>query len=128
MNRTVVMTLGFLLVFFGIQLNIVDSYVLTPRVATFISTKFNNDPAFQNNAINANQQLGTFNQQTGTFNQQPGPFTQAGFTTGQQNQPIGLVGAANQGVNRVIRPPGWIGWPVMFLGAVFFLNALTMRK
>ena len=114
MNRTVVMTLGFLLVFFGLQLNIVDSYVLTPRMANFLSDQFPDSPTIQNNVINANQQ--------------PGTFTQAGFSTGQQNQPIGLRVPSPQGVNRVIRPPGWIGWPLMFLGAVFFLNALTIRK
>ena len=49
------MTLGFLLVFFGIQLNAVDSYVLTPRVANFVSDNFSGSPPFENNAINVNQ-------------------------------------------------------------------------
>ena len=120
MNRTAVMTLGFLLVFFGLQLNIVDSYVLTPRMANFLSVRFPDSPAIQNNVINANQQPGAFTP--------PGNFTQAGFSTGQQNQPAGLRVPSPQGVNRVVRPPGWVGWPIMFLGAVFFLNALTIRK
>jgi len=117
MNRTVVMTLGFLLVFFGIQLNVVDSYVLTPRMANFLSDKLPETPANQINAIDANQQLGT--------------FTQAGYSNGQPNQPGVLrmpMSTGVNGANRVIRPPGWIGWPIMFLGAVFFLNGLTIRK
>jgi len=114
MNRTVVMTLGFLLVFFGIQLNVVDSYVLTPRMANFLSDKFPDAPTNQPNVIDANQQ--------------PGTFTQAGYSNGQQLQQTVVRMPTPTGVNRVIRPPGWIGWPIMFLGAVFFLNGLTMRK
>ncbi len=112
MNRTVIMTLGFLLVFFGIQLNAVDSYVLTPRVANFVSDNFSGSPPFENNAINVNQ--------NGT------PFVQTGYAP---NAPNGFrVPATASQANRVIRPPGWIGWPIMFLGAVFFLNGIMIRK
>ena len=37
MRRTTVMTIGFVLIFIGIQLNFVESYVLTPRVSAFLS-------------------------------------------------------------------------------------------
>jgi len=111
MNRTVVMTLGFLLVFFGIQLNVVDSYVLTPRMANFLHDKLPEAPAIQTNIIDSNQQ--------------PGPFAQAGYSPTNQNA---FRVPASTGANRVIRPPGWIGWPIMFLGAVFFLNGVTIRK
>lgn len=112
MNRTVVMTLGFLLVFFGIQLNVVDSYVLTPRMANFLSDQFQEAPAIQNSIIDPNQQ-------------QPGPFAQAGYSADDQRV---FQIPPSTGANRVIRPPGWIGWPIMFLGAVFFLNGVTIRK
>ena len=105
------MTLGFLLVFFGIQLNVVDSYVLTPRMANFLSDKLPETPAIQNNIIDPNQQ--------------PGPFAQAGYSP---INPSAIRVPVSSGANRVIRPPGWIGWPIMFLGAVFFLNGVTIRK
>ena len=111
MNRTVVMTLGFLLVFFGIQLNVVDSYVLTPRMANFLSDQLSETPPIQNSVIETNQQ-------------QPGPFTQAGYSAGD----TAAVRLPTTGVDRVIRPPSWIGWPIMFLGAVFFLNGVMIRK
>jgi len=119
MNRTVVMTLGFLLVFFGIQLNLVDSYVLTPRMANFLSDQFPETSADQINSVD--------------IVQPPGAFTQAGYSTNQANQAnqqynFRVPSFAPAAVNRVIRPPGWIGWPIMFLGAVFFLNGVAIRK
>ncbi len=113
MNRTVVTTLGFLLVFFGIQLNVIDSYVLTPRMANFVSDKFSDIPPIENNVLNVNQ--------NGT------PFVQTGYAANAPNA-FPVAAAPVPQVNRVIRPPGWIGWPVMFLGAVFFLNGITIRK
>ncbi|QEG20867.1 hypothetical protein [Mariniblastus fucicola] len=111
MNRTVVMTLGFLLVFFGIQLNVVDSFVLTPRMTNFLSDQLADAPAIPNSVVSPSQQ--------------PGPFTQAGYSNGDPNTYRTPVSPR---ANRVIHPPGWIGWPIMFLGAVFFLNGVAIRK
>lgn len=119
MNRTLVMTLGFLLVFFGIQLNVVDSYVLTPRMATFVSDQFSDKPLIGNTAI-VNPRTGQF--QTGSS--QAGSFAQAGYSPNDAALRIPQAPT----VNRVIRPPGWLGWPFMFLGAVFFLNGLAIRR
>ena len=116
MNRPVMMTLGFLFVFFGIQLNVVDSYVLTPRMANFFADPNASPQTIVPELSNAN-----------------GPqFVQTGFnapnaaTSNFPNQ-VTLSRPNNQ-ANRVIRPPVWWGWPVMFLGAVFFLNGLAIRK
>jgi len=73
MNRTVVMTLGFLLVFFGIQLNVVDSYTLTPRMANFLSDKFPDRRGIQS-------PLGPSPQQ-----QQQNQFSQVGFNNNLQS-------------------------------------------
>jgi hypothetical protein len=110
------MTLGFLLVFFGIQLNVVDSFVLTPRMTTFMSDQFSeNSPVANSSPAIIPNQLGTNNQ---------APYSQVAYSasTAASPTPIAL------GPNRVIRPPGWIGWPIMFLGAVFFLNGVAIRK
>jgi hypothetical protein len=105
------MTLGFLLVFFGIQLNVVDSYVLTPRMANFVSDQFPEQPLIDNGAV---------------ANPQTGQMAQVGYSPNvtQSATPYRLANP----VNRVIRPPGWLGWPIMFLGAVFFLNGLAIRR
>ena len=115
MNRTVVMTLGFLLIFFGIQLNVVDSYVLTPRMANFLSDQLS-EPSVSANG-------GVVDPQTGQP-VQSGQFAQVGFSPNEG----GAIQMRPNSVNRVIRPPGWIGWPIMFLGAVFFLNGLSIRQ
>ena len=108
MNRTVVMTLGFLLLFFGVQLNIVDSYVLTPRMANFLSDQLPSDPVITTPAAAGS-----------------GQFTPASYnpydTAGPQQ-------VAPRERSRVIRPPNWLGWPLIFLGAVFFLNGLAIRR
>jgi hypothetical protein len=112
MNRTVVMTLGFLLVFFGIQLNVVDTYVLTPRMANFLSDQL---PDQQN-------QIQVAPNATAASQQQP--FVQAGYASNQPGYAVPQTGS----VSRTIQPPGWLGWPIMFLGAVFFLNGLSIRQ
>lgn len=112
MNRTVVMTLGFLLVFFGIQLNVVDSYVLTPRMANFLSDKLPNRPAIQN--------------PLGPSPQQQGQFAQVGYNNFEPTATAAFPRSG--GISQIIRPPEWLGWPIMFLGAVFFLNGLAIRR
>ena len=37
MRRTSIMTLGLVLIFIGIQLNLVDTYVLTPRFSNLLA-------------------------------------------------------------------------------------------
>ena len=114
------MTLGFLLIFFGIQLNVVDSYILSPRITRFLSDNFSG----QDISVNPNQ----------------APFSQAGFNnpsrfgnqvsfnnpnTFGQPQATTFGGSFN---NRVVHPPGWMGWPAMFLGAFIFLYGVTLRR
>lgn len=111
MNRTVMMTLGFLLVFFGIQLNVIDSFVLTPRMTTFLSDQFSEEDGGLVRAV----PMGDPNQ--------PTPYAQVGYVPTP-----GLAMPAALEENRVIRPPSWIGWPIMFLGAVFFLNGVAVKR
>lgn len=132
MSRTVMMTIGFLFIFAGIQLNFVESYVLTPRMTEFLSDKFSNDQAI---ATLPNVQLDPQISQ----DLRNSPYQQAGY------QPNGYSGSIVPGQNanniafrpvqgnaglrsRVISPPRWLCWPVIFLGAVLFLNGALMRR
>ncbi len=108
------MTLGFLLIFIGIQLNVVDSYVMTPRMSRFLSDNFSNSQPFGGPEI-INQQPFQQSFQQASFGQPP-----------RVEVPRPSLGFANV-PNRIIHPPGWIGWPIMFLGAVFFLNGVIRR-
>lgn len=138
MSRTAMMTIGFLFVFAGIQLNFVESYVLTPRMTEFLSDKFSNDQAIANlpyaqpvQSIPANTQNSPY-QQAGY--QQNG-YSGSGIPGVQNVQSQGAPNFARQPIfgnasiqSRVITPPRWICWPIIFLGAVIFLNGVSMNR
>lgn len=111
------MTLGFVLIFVGIQLNLVDTYVLTPRVSSFLSEQA--APVVQPQAV-AVPQLNAANT---NYNS---PYYQASYSN--------AVSAANSHSNgpqfltgpKVLATPSWLCWPVLFLGTVVFLHGLSM--
>lgn len=45
-------------------------------------------------------------------------------------QPLANSGYANQvfGPQRQVTTPKWLGWPILFLGAVFILQGLAMKR
>jgi hypothetical protein len=101
MQRMKMMTLGFFLILFGIQLNLVDSVELSPRFATFLSEQ----------------------------HVTPSQLTDPNLTTTRFSQAAyGSAPAYNQ---PPIRPsqriseisiPKWLCWPAMFMGAVLVLQ------
>jgi hypothetical protein len=120
MRRTSAMTLGIVLVFIGLQLNLVDTYVLTPRFSNFFSAngQSENLTAFSP-STNLNQ---VDNGQFGS------PFQQASYSanSGLPNQlPTATNGLPGP---RPISPPSWLCWPVLFLGTVVFLHGLSMER
>ena len=137
MRRTSIMATGFVLIFLGIQLNLVETYTLTPRFSNFLSEHAsarpnqnspiinpNNGPVLPNPQINPN--TGFTNQ---NFAQNNSPYSQASFPNGNNGgslipqQPFRTFGPP-----KVIRPPSWISWPVLFLGTVVFLHGFSMRR
>ena len=129
MSRTAMMTIGFLLLFAGIQLNLVHSYVLTPRMSAFLSEKFSNEaPVFATPQGQAPIAIPGVNAPI-----QNSPYQQASYPGGAVNingAPImrPMVNAGPNIGSRVISPPRWLCWPFIFLGAVMFLNGATMRR
>ena len=136
MRRTSIMAAGFVLIFIGIQLYLVETYTLTPRFSNFLSSQRLVRPRPNNQIFNngnglvqpnqANSNLGFQNQ---NFNQNNSPFSQASFPNGNNGSLLpqqALV--STYGPPKVIRPPNWICWPVLFLGTVVFLHGFSMRK
>ncbi len=130
MNRTRIMTAGFVLIMLGIQLNLVRSYELTPRFTNFLSENGNGlvtstDPT---NMIGQSNQFGQPNQfslpnQSTVVNQQfNSPYYQASYPAGAP-----LLASQNPSVARFVTPPTWLCWPVLFLGAVVFLHGFGKR-
>ena len=94
------MAIGFVLVMLGLQLNFVESYELTPRFTNFLSE---------------NGQLSTG---TGAYPNQP-IFQQTSFGQGVAPYSVQQV--------RVVTPPKWLCWPVLFCGAVLVLQGAARR-
>jgi len=116
MSRTVLFTVGFLLIFAGIQLNVVQSFTMTPRVANFVSNSFAGNP----NGINVPGQIPTpqFDANLQNYNS---PYYQASYANNSaQYQPSRILSVGD----RTIYPPRWICWPVLFFGAVMILQGL----
>ena len=108
MHRTTTMAFGFFLIFLGIQLNVVERYIMTPRTANFISSNGTGLSVSERPVETANSAYDS-------------PYYQASY---QPTQAIRTV----EPVSREIRPPRWLCWPVLFLGAVILINGLTLRR
>ena len=109
MRRTSTMTLGFVLIFLGIQFALVDSYQLTPRIANFMSEQRRVPQVVPQQVVQ-------------NPNQRPySPYTQAGYQVPQQAVPFVASITPEQ---RTITPPRWLCWPMLFCGTVVLLHGL----
>ncbi len=112
MRRTSTMTLGFVLILIGIQLNLVQGYELTPRFSNFLS---------ENGGSVLNQPNSKFAPNNQAFNS---PYYQASFPSSTYTQTATQFGPVNL---RTINTPGWLCWPVLFFGAVVFLHGFAKQ-
>ena len=108
------MTLGLVLIFIGIQLNLVDTYVLTPRFSNFLAEHA--DPQEMQSATsgyspNVNSGVAT------------SPYYQASYPARNSRR----VGSIPDGPKSVSTPT-WLCWPILFLGTVVFLHGLSIRR
>ena len=106
------MTLGFVLIFLGIQFALVDSYLLTPRIVNFLSDE------------------GQFAQvipppQAAQNQFQQSPFSQVGYQ-GPDSLSATLTGAPT--AQRTITPPRWLCWPLFFLGTVVLIHGISKPR
>ena len=112
------MTTGFLLIFIGLQLNFVKTYTLTPRATKFWAERLAEPSDLTPLQTNYNGNLG---ERIGS------PFSQASYTNGdyRSQQPLArpMFLRAKQ-----VTPPEWICWPIMFVGAVFFLQGILLKR
>jgi hypothetical protein len=110
MHRITTIALGFFLIFFGVQLNVVERYTMTPRTANFLSP----------DGVVANAVRQPVDRPDNTYES---PYYQAGYQSPatSSNRPVAAV-------SREIRPPRWLCWPVLFFGAVILINGATMHR
>jgi len=116
MSRTSLITMGFLLIFLGIQLNVVKSFTMTPRISNFLSDNFAGNPDGLNVPSPVSSPQSDANRQN--YNS---PYYQASYgNNATQFQRAPAIGIGNRTVN----PPQWICWPVLFFGAVLLLQGI----
>ena len=122
MSRTTRMATGFFLIFMGVQLHIVESFTLTPRVAHFLHDNFSQDPAAVVPVIATQTQPALIN---GRQNYQS-PYYQASY---DNSASVPVIQAASQSqtrtVSRRLQLPRWICWPILFLGAFLIIQSAT---
>ena len=117
MNGSKIMMIGFLLIFIGIQLNLVRTYTLSPS-----ATKFWNENLEDLEDVVQVPTVGNGRITT--------PFSQASYGT-QQNygsvQPRMSVPTMLGGPKQ-ITPPDWLCWPFIFIGAASAFYGLVLRR
>ena len=112
MQRTSTMTLGFVLIFFGIQFALVDSYLLTPRIVNLLSDDGQFAQVVQPPQVAPNQY-------------QQSPFSQVGYQTPNQLPPALTTASSAQ---RTVTPPRWLCWPLFFCGTVVLIHGISKPR
>ena len=119
MSRTGNVTLGFLLIFIGLQLNLVQTFTLNSGATKFwaerIATPEDLAP------------LRTVPVATNGFNYNNNPFSQASYSNGIQS-PIQPAASSIFLRPKQITPPDWICWPVIFIGAFLVLQGAILKR
>ncbi|MEM7456827.1 MAG: hypothetical protein AAF456_20960 [Planctomycetota bacterium] len=138
MSNNATMTIGFLLIFMGIQLNVIDSYTLTPRATQFWAERIATPEqlaaagytSFQNVAGAAGQYFDPSSGGYAANNGYNNPFSQAGYSNSYNSPLAPNVGGVLpfSGGRKTIRTPEWVCWPVLFLGAVLCMVAFARRR
>ena len=93
LNRNQFFLLGTVLLLLGLQVRMVDTYVLTPKCTRLLAEKTGHPMAA---AIEAVDQLG-----------------------GSESAAV---------APHPLKPPDWLGWSLMSIGAVLILHSLAMKK
>jgi hypothetical protein len=117
------MTIGFLLIFVGIQLNVVEQFQLSPQATRFWNERIV-DPASE-----LVSEADPYAQARG-WQQQPSPYQSPYFQASWSN-PVttqNQYGLSNPATAKTLMHPSWICWPIFFAGTVFFLHGLSMRQ
>jgi len=127
------MTLGFVLIFIGIQLHLVKTYVLTPRFSNFLSANAPlNEPPQMGPGLNQAFNMPNINPNNQPNSNYNSPYYQASYpgnNPAMNQPPIQPLAAPSITVPaRTFSPPQWFCWPVLFMGTVLLLHGISMRR
>jgi hypothetical protein len=125
-NRNHYMTVGFLMIFCGFHFRVVESFVLTPEATKFLHEQHDGleltGSVFQENGEKAANQSSN-----GMFLPKYQTVAQSGggtLSTASYSRSETLADSTK----KVITPPNWMGWPMIYIGAVLALFGITMSK
>lgn len=117
--------IGFLLMFIGIQLNVVRTYTLSPKATKFWMENVEAPTyvAQQTPLVQLPQAQSGYNSYANS------PYSQASYgnNTGSYVQQAPVLRSAPYGPKR-LTPPDWICWPFIFVGAVFVLYGSVLGR
>jgi hypothetical protein len=128
MSRTATMATGFFLILAGIQLHLVESFTLTPRMSHFLNDSFSHQhPLAAQVPPNSVATSGDLSAPRQNYNS---PYYQASYSQPGGNQlatPSPATAMRDNGQSTVA-PPRWFCWPVLFLGAFLLLQGATKPR
>lgn len=114
MGRSSILTIGFLLVMIGVQLNMVDTYTLTSSATQFLHERLA-DPAQTAQSTQSN--YNNYNRYSNST------YYQASFPARGSYQDPAIRRPGKQ-----FTPPTWMCWPVLFMGIVMVLHGAALRN
>ena len=123
------MTTGFVLIFLGLQLHLVNTFVLTPRFSNFLAEHASGAEQTPTQAF-----LPSAGYTNPMAQNQNSPFFQASFpqNTLQNPQapmmPMAAISNPRLAGPKSFSPPKWLCWPVLFMGTVVLLHGISMRR
>ncbi|MDP1563111.1 MAG: hypothetical protein Q8M16_17160 [Pirellulaceae bacterium] len=125
-NRNHYMTVGFLMILAGFHFRVIESFVLTPQATKFLheqqdGLELTGSVYKENGEKVANQNSGgMFLPQYQTVSQSGRTgLTTAGYTRSE---------TVTDNAKKIITPPTWMGWPMIYIGAVLALFGMTTSK
>ncbi len=126
MSRTATMAVGFFLVLMGIQLHVIESFTMTPRVSHFLNDNFSQEQASLVPPI-VTSAPGNFPQSQQPYNS---PYYRASYTQPNASAPTAThaIGSRRSSAQSKVAPPRWFCWPVLFLGAFLLLQGATKPR
>ncbi len=124
MSRISLMTSGLVLLLVGVQLNLVDTLVLTRTATVFLNERMS-DP-FESLEVDRGGFLGLSSPSQRFSQNDYRSNTPRLFNAGFSSQKLADA-ASYLGPQRTITPPPWLCWPVIFSGVVTFLYGAALR-
>lgn len=122
-NRNHYMTVGFLMIFCGFHFRVVESFVLTPQATKFLNEQ---QDGFEltGSVISEQNDRVTTNATGGFLPSYQSAGSGSNWSLASASKPVD----SGEVSKKVITPPNWMGWPMIYLGAVTALFGMTMQK